>query len=76
MGLNFKCNSIYEFDIENNGADEIFKENTQMLNFASAVYNKRYVIMTGGSHENINSGKNTVVEYSFGLSDGAGNIEC
>lgn len=49
MGLNFKSDKIYEFDIENNGADEIYKENKMMISFSTAVYNSNQVIMTGGS---------------------------
>ncbi len=75
MGLNFKCESIYKFDIENNGADEIFKEKFQMKNFATSIYNQTKIIMTGGIRDRDNFAKNSVVEFSFNVSEKNGSLE-
>lgn len=54
MGLKFKCDTIYEFDIEENGVDEIYQEKACMNNFATSVYKDSQIIMTGGVLSSIN----------------------
>lgn len=49
MGLKFKCDTISEFDIEENGLDEILVEKSQMSNFATSIYKDSRILMTGGN---------------------------
>ncbi len=58
MGLKFKSDTIYEFDVEENGLDEIYQEKACMANFATSVYKDRHIIMTGGILSSINLAKN------------------
>lgn len=56
MGLKFKADTIYEFDIDGNGVDEIYQEKECLSNFSTAVYKDSLLILTGGVQTNTNQG--------------------
>ena len=50
MGVQFGSKTICEFDIDENGLDELYtSKNSSFLNFASAVYCDRHLYISGGT---------------------------
>jgi hypothetical protein len=74
MGLKFKADTFYEFDIDDNGVDEIYQEKGCMSNFSTAVYKDSHLILTGGVQTNTNQAINQAVEYSFKVNERTGKL--
>jgi hypothetical protein len=63
MGIKYKSESLYEFDIDGNG-DHLHSFGFSMLNFASAVFENSNLILTGGS-SSVNTGMNCARNFAF-----------
>jgi len=74
MGYKFKSDSIYEFDIDNNGINEVFKENSCMTDFSTVVYKGSRLLMSGGIKSNVNQATNQVIDYSFKINERSGKL--
>ena len=52
MGIDKKCNSLQEFDIEENNCEKVHHHfSNKMESYASSVYNGNKLILSGGSNQ-------------------------
>ena len=55
--------------------DELYTSKlTPYLNFASAVYCDRHLYISGGTHDNFQSVKNTITEFTFKAKETTGKL--
>jgi hypothetical protein len=76
MGIKQKSNSIYNFDIDGNGCDLIWKMDSIFQDFAISTYKNNKLIISGGSNYSVNTGKNNVYELELLWNQNKRMIEC
>lgn len=72
MGIKHSSNTVNEFDIDGNGIELVYQHENSILDFAHSMYQDNKLIISGGSYFKLNTARQSVMEITLKIEDGAG----